>query len=234
MEEFLKYAGYGVLPLRGYIIFGIALELVSITLAFLHGVASFSCNALGEFARSTITKSAADEVQMGLISDAAKFGSQYVKNAPKLINKLGEVTLRGNEENLIRLASIEKAKDALTCGTIANEYAMTDHVAPMALQIAQLQRETLKSCTTGCAEKYGSIMVAELVTDYGRSAGSIAANVTNICGNCCKDHIVEVSTVVTQEFASEASTAGARWWIEEAAMEAGRKSSTTFMEILTS
>lgn len=62
---------------------------------------------------------------------------------------------------------------------------------------------------------------------------SIAANVTHICGDCCKDHIIEASTVVKQEFANEASSSEAKWWIEEAAMEAGKKASTIFVEILT-
>lgn len=142
--------------------------------------------------------------------------------------------MKGNEENLVRLAAIEKAKDALTCGTIANEYTMGTHVDPMTLGIAHLQRETLKSCTMDCSEKYGSIMVAELVQEFGRSPGSIAANVTHICGDCCKKRIVEMSTAVTEEFANEASSSAAKWWIEEAAMEAGRKASTSFVEILTS
>ena len=74
----------------------------------------------------------------------------------------------------------------------------------------------------------GKSMVTEMVSEYGRSAASIASNVTEICGNCCKDHIVEASTVVTEEFASEVSSSAAKWWIAQASLAAGRNAMTGF------
>ena len=227
VEEFLKYTGYGILSLVGYTTSGVGLPL-SIGLSFLPGAMGFTCSSLGDFARSTLKKSVADEVQMRLVNDVLTIGAQ-LKKAPKLINKIGEVAFKGNEDNLVTMASIKQAKDVLTCNTIANNAFMGEYVEPMALTISDLQRETLRSCTNSCWEEHGSVMVTEIVSEYGRSAGSIAANVTEICGNCCKDHIVEASTVVTEEFASEASSSAAKWWIAQASLTAGRNAMTGFL-----
>ena len=153
MEEFLKYAGYGILSLVGYTTSGVGLPL-PIGLSFLPGVMGFTCSSLGEFARSTVKKSVADEVQMGLINDALTVGTQ-LKKAPKLINKIGEVAFRGDEDKLVTIASIKQAKDALTCNTIANNTFMGEYIEPMALTMSNLQRETLRSCTKGCWEEHG-------------------------------------------------------------------------------
>lgn len=210
MEEFLKYTGYGILSLVGYTTSKVALGPISIGLSFLPGAVGFSCGALGQFAKSTLKKQVADEVQMGLINDAVTIGAQ-LKKAPKLLNKVGEVAFKGNEDHLVKLKAIQKAKEVLTCNSIENNaFMIKDYVAPMALKVSELQRETLKSCTTDCFETHGSVLVTEMVSEYGRSAASIASNVTEICGHCCKDHIVEASTVVTEEFANEASSSAAR------------------------
>lgn len=228
MDEFLKYTGYSILSLVGYTTSGIALSPISIGLAFLPGAAGFSCSALSQFAKSTLKKQVADEVQMGLVNDAVTIGTQ-LKKAPKFLNKVGEVAFKGNEDHLVKLKAIQKAKDVLTCNSIENNaFMVKKYVAPMALQISELQRETLISCTTDCFETHGSVLVTEMVSEYGRSAASIATNVTEICGHCCKDHIVEASTVVTEELANEASASAAKWWIEEAAILAGRTAMTGF------
>ena len=229
MEEFLKYTGYGILSLVGYTTSGVGLGPFSIGLSFLPGAVGFSCGALQEFAKSTLRKQVAEEVQMGLINDAVTIGAQ-LKKAPKLLNKVNEVTFKGNEDYLVKIAAIQKAKDVLTCNSIENNaFMLKDYVEPMAVTISSLQKETLKSCTTGCFETHGSVLVTEMVSEYGRSAASIASNVTAICGHCCKDHIVEASTVVTGELANEASSNAARWWIEEAAIAAGRSAMTGYL-----